>query len=93
MEWLSCKHNILSGFGQHHKVAGCQVQGQEVTKSGAFYSTRMSTLTCQFVSGCISSNTLIALHWRFIFEDVIFNNLIRSFIITYDIYCVPLASI
>ena len=32
MEWLSCKHNILAGFGQHYKVAGCQVQGQEVTK-------------------------------------------------------------
>ena len=52
----------------------------------------MSTLTSQSVLGYISNNTLIALHWRFIFEDVIFNNLIRSFIITYDIYCVPLAS-
>ena len=65
---------------------------KEVTKSGAFNSTCMSTLTSQSVLGYISNNTLIALHWRFIFEDAIFNNLIRSFIITYDIYCVPLAS-
>ena len=43
---------------------------KEVTKSGAFNSTRMSTLTSQSVPGYISNNNPIALHWRFIFEDV-----------------------